>query len=162
VIAPLSERLQDRSLPAPGLLAHILVAKYYDHLPLYRQEQIFARRHQVHLPRQTLARWAELATDWLQPIYETIRTGVMAGGYVQVDETPVSDYSDSHLGQPQPEEAGRVVCTDRNSIREGTSVIQHPGGVRLPVDRIRQIRCDKPGVTAVRRTARACEDQVAA
>jgi transposase len=90
VIAPLPERLQDRSLPAPGLLAHILVAKYCDHLPLYRQEQIFARRHQVHLPRQTLARWVELAAEWLRPIYEVIRTGVMAGGYVQVDETPVN------------------------------------------------------------------------
>lgn len=54
VMAPLPKRLQDRSLPAPGLLAHILVAKYCDHLPLYRQEQIFARRHQVHLPRQTI------------------------------------------------------------------------------------------------------------
>ena len=90
VIAPLPERLLDRSLPAPGLLAQILVAKYCDHLPLYRQEQIFAQRHQVHLPRQTLARWVELAADWLQPIYEQIRTGVMAGGYVQVDETPVN------------------------------------------------------------------------
>ena len=90
VIAPLPARLQDRSLPAPGLLAHVLVAKYCDHLPLYRQEQILARRHQVQLPRQTLARWVELAADWLQPIYEAIRTGVMAGGYVQVDETPVN------------------------------------------------------------------------
>lgn len=89
-IAPLPERLLDRSLPAPGLLAQILVGKYCDHLPLYRQEQIFARRHQVHLPRQTLARWVELAADWLRPIYEHIRTGVMAGGYVQVDETPVN------------------------------------------------------------------------
>lgn len=96
VIAPLPERLQDRSLPAPGLLAHILVAKYCDHLPLYRQEQIFARRHQVHLPRQTLARWVALAADWLQPIYEQIRTGVMAGGYVQVDETPVSYLEPGH------------------------------------------------------------------
>lgn len=98
VIAPLPERLQDRSLPAPGLLAHILVAKYCDHLPLYRQEQIFARRHQVHLPRQTLARWVELAADWLQPLYEQIRTGVMAGGYVQVDETPI-DYLEPGNGR---------------------------------------------------------------
>ncbi|HTI98977.1 MAG TPA: IS66 family transposase [Dongiaceae bacterium] len=90
VIAPLPERLLDRSLPAPGLLAHILVSKYCDHLPLYRQEQIYAQRHQVPLPRQTLARWVELAADWLQPIYEQIRTGVLAGGYVQVDETPVA------------------------------------------------------------------------
>ena len=96
VIAPLPARLQDRSLPAPGLLAHILVAKYCDHLPLYRQEQIFARRHQVHLPRQTLARWVELAADWLQPIYEAIRTGVMAGGYVQVDETPINYLEPGH------------------------------------------------------------------
>lgn len=89
LIAPLPERLADRSLPAPGLLAHIVVSKYCDHLPLYRQEHIFARRHHVHLPRQTLARWVELAADWLKPIYETIRTGVMAGGYVQIDETPI-------------------------------------------------------------------------
>ncbi|HEX3625935.1 MAG TPA: transposase, partial [Verrucomicrobiae bacterium] len=89
VIAPLPERLLDRSLPAPGLLAQILVAKYCDHLPLYRQEQIFLQRHRVDLPRQTLARWVELAADWLKPIYEQIRTGVLAGGYVQVDETPI-------------------------------------------------------------------------
>ena len=89
VIAPRPECLQERSLAAPGLLAHILVSKYCDHLPLYRQEQIFARRHQVHLPRQTLVRWVELAADWLQPIYEHIRTGVLGGGYVQVDETPI-------------------------------------------------------------------------
>ncbi|NJM13764.1 MAG: IS66 family transposase [Synechococcaceae cyanobacterium SM1_2_3] len=89
VIAALPERLLDRSLPAPGLIAAILVGKYCDHLPLYRQEQIFRQRHQVPLPRQTLARWVALAADWLKPIYETIRTGVMGGGYVQVDETPI-------------------------------------------------------------------------
>lgn len=98
VIAPLPACLQERSLAAPGLLAHILVSKYCDHLPLYRQEQIFARRHQVHLPRQTLVRWVELAADWLQPIYEHIRTGVLGGGYVQVDETPV-DYLAPGNGQ---------------------------------------------------------------
>jgi transposase len=89
IIAPLPESLRERGLAAPGLLAHILVSKYCDHLPLYRQEQIFARRHDMHLPRQTLARWVELAADWLKPIYETIRTGVLGGGYVQIDETPI-------------------------------------------------------------------------
>jgi transposase len=89
IIAPLPQSLRERGLAAPGLLAHVLVSKYCDHLPLYRQEQIFARRHDVYLPRQTLARWVELAADWLKPIYETIRTGVMAGGYVQIDETPI-------------------------------------------------------------------------
>jgi transposase len=98
VIAPLPERLQDRSLPAPGLLAQVVVGKYCDPLPLYRQEQIFRRRHQVHLPRQTLARWVGLVADWLKPIYEQIRTGVMGGGYVQVDETPIR-YLDPGNGQ---------------------------------------------------------------
>ncbi len=98
VIAPLPEGLQERGLAAPGLLAQVLVSKYCDHLPLYRQEQIFLRRHQVHLPRQSLARWVALAADWLKPIYEQIRTGVMAGGYVQVDETPVN-YLDPGFGR---------------------------------------------------------------
>ena len=96
LIAPLPECLQERGLAAPGLLAHILVGKYCDHLPLYRQEQIFIRRYGVHLPRQTLARWVALAADWLKPIYEQIRTGVMAGGYVQVDETPVNYLEPGH------------------------------------------------------------------
>ena len=96
IIAPLPASLRERGLAAPGLLAHILVSKYCDHLPLHRQEQIFARRHQVQLPRQTLARWVELAADWLKPIYETIRTGVMAGGYVQIDETPIRYLAPGH------------------------------------------------------------------
>ena len=98
LLAPLPERLLDRSLPAPGLLAHIVVGKYCDHLPLYRQEQIYQQRHGVHLPRQSLTRWVELTSQWLKPIYEQIRTGVMGGGYVQVDETPV-DYLEPGNGK---------------------------------------------------------------
>jgi transposase len=96
VIAALPERLLDRSLPAPGLLAQIVVGKYCDHLPLYRQEQIYRQRHGVNLPRQSLTRWVELAADWLKPIYQHIRTGVMGGGYVQVDETPVDYLAPGH------------------------------------------------------------------
>ena len=96
IIAPLPEKLQERGVAGPGLLAQILVSKYCDHLPLYRQEQIFAQRHNVNLPRQTLARWVELCADWLRPIYEQIRTGVMGGGYVQVDETPVAYLAPGH------------------------------------------------------------------
>jgi transposase len=89
VIAELPAMLQQRSTVAPGLLAQIIVSKYCDHLPLYRQEQIYWTRHRVWLPRQNLAHWMEVAANWLKPIYQHIRTGVMAGGYVQVDETPV-------------------------------------------------------------------------
>jgi transposase len=81
VIASLPPMLQQRSGVAPGLLAQIVVSKYVHHLPLYRQEQIYWRQNRAH--------WMELAADWLKPIYERIRTGVMGGGYVQVDESPV-------------------------------------------------------------------------
>jgi transposase len=96
VLAPLPLCLQERALVTPGLLAHVLISKYCDHLPLYRQADIYTRRHGVPLPRQTLARWVELAADWLRPIYEQIRTGVLGGGYVQVDETPIEYLEPGH------------------------------------------------------------------
>ena len=96
VIAELPSLLQDRGIIAPGLLAQIIVSKYCDHLPPYRQEQIYWTRHRVWLPRQNLARWMGLAADWLKPIYQEIRTGVLAGGYVQVDETPIRYLAPGH------------------------------------------------------------------
>jgi transposase len=98
IIARLPNRLLERGLAAPGLLAQIIVSKYCDHLPLYRQEQIYDSRHGVQLPRQSLARWIGLAAEWLRPIYRQIRTGVMAGGYIQVDETPI-EYLEPGNGQ---------------------------------------------------------------
>lgn len=97
VIAALPPTLLERCLATPALIAHVSVAKFCDHIPLYRQEQIFLSRYDVYLPRQTLARWMELAAQWLKPIYEQIRTGVMAGGYVQIDETPI-DYLEPGAG----------------------------------------------------------------
>jgi transposase len=95
ILAPLGT-LQDRCIGAPGLIAAIIVGKYVDHLPLYRQEQIFTTRHGVALPRQTMAQWMGLAADWLRPIYEHIRTGVLGGGYVQIDETPIEYLEPGH------------------------------------------------------------------
>jgi transposase len=89
VIAPLPPSLQDACLAAPGLIAAVIVAKYCDHLPLYRQEKIYQLRHGVALPRQTLCRWVALAAFWLRPLYEKIKTTVLDGHHVQVDETPV-------------------------------------------------------------------------
>lgn len=96
VIAPMVPVLQERSLATPGLLAAIIVGKYVDHLPLYRQESIFKKRHGVKIPRQNMVRWMELAADWLKPIYEQIRVGVMGGGYLQVDETPIKYLNPGH------------------------------------------------------------------
>jgi transposase len=95
IIAPL-QTLQDRCIAAPGLIAAIVTGKYCDHLPLYRQEQIFASRHDVHLPRQRMAQWMALAADWLKPIYRQMREGVFATGYVQIDETPIEYLAPGH------------------------------------------------------------------
>jgi transposase len=89
VVAPLPESILERGIVAPGLLAQIVVSKYGDHLPLYRQEAIYWSRHQVWLPRQTMAEWVGLAAQWLQPIYKEIRREVLGTGYVQMDETPI-------------------------------------------------------------------------
>ncbi len=63
IIAPLPEKLQERCIAAPGLIAQIIVSKYCDHMPLYRQQQIHQKRHGVYLPRQGLARWVGLAAE---------------------------------------------------------------------------------------------------
>jgi transposase len=68
VTAELPPKLLERGILAPGLLAQIVVSKYADHLPLYRQEQIFRQRHGVALGRNTLCRGVELVAEWLKPV----------------------------------------------------------------------------------------------
>jgi transposase len=142
VTAPLPPCLQERGLAAPGLLAHVLVSKYCDHLPLYRQEQIYAQRHSLNLPRQTLARWVELAADWLRPIYDQIRTGVLAGGYVQIDETPVK-YLEPGYGQTKQGylwtvcRPGKYVFYWWNTSRAASCL-----DVIVPVDFTGKVQCD--------------------
>jgi transposase len=86
------------SLPLPksnagsSLLAHLLVSKYQDHLPFYRQIEIF-KRQGVSLPQSTVNGWFAAATDLLEPLYDTLRNKVLSSNYIQIDETtiPVMD-----------------------------------------------------------------------
>ncbi len=96
IIAPLPPRLIEGGFASPGLIASILVSKYCDHLPLYRQEKIFRQRHQVHLPRQTMARWVQTSAHWLAPIYREIQSEIFATGYAQLDETPIDFLEPGH------------------------------------------------------------------
>ena len=89
VIAPLPARLIEKGLPGAGLVAQVIVSKFEDHLPLYRQERISRERHGVNLSRQTLCGWVEEAARWLQPIYREMKAGLVAGDYLPVDETPI-------------------------------------------------------------------------
>jgi transposase len=75
--------------PGPGLLAHVLVSKYADHLPLYRQSQIYAREG-VELERSTLADWVGKSTALLLPLVDAIGRHVMAGAAIHADDTPVN------------------------------------------------------------------------
>jgi len=89
VIAPLPARLIEKGLPGAGLLTQVIVGKYEDHLPLYRQEKIYRERHGVNLSRQTLCGWVEAAADWLSPIYREMKAALLARDYLQADETPI-------------------------------------------------------------------------
>jgi transposase len=80
-----------------GLLAQIAVSKYSDHLPLYRQAVIY-KRHGFATSRQNLVRWVEQIADWLKPLYNHMRKKLLAGDYLQIDETPIK-YCDPDYDQ---------------------------------------------------------------
>ncbi len=86
--APAPDLPVERGRPGPGLLAHVLVSKYADHLPLYRQSQIYARDG-VELERSTLAGWVGHAGIALAPLVEALGETVLAGDHLHADDTPV-------------------------------------------------------------------------
>ncbi|MGX9986281.1 IS66 family transposase [Soonwooa purpurea] len=87
-IAELPERVIDKGIAGPSLLAMILTAKYIDHLPLYRQKQIFAREN-IQIPSSTIEGWTRQALEKLEPLYEQLVFDTKAQGYLQVDETVI-------------------------------------------------------------------------
>lgn len=88
VQAPAPSRPIARGIAGPGLLAHILVAKFADHLPLYRQSVIYAREG-VELERALLANWVGAASALLRPLVDAIRRHVLAGRKLHADDTPI-------------------------------------------------------------------------
>lgn len=86
--APAPERPIAKGLATPALLAHVLIAKYCDHLPLYRQSQIFARQG-VELDRSTLANWVGSACWWLEPLQARLAEHVFASQKLFADDTPI-------------------------------------------------------------------------
>jgi len=112
VVAAAPERPVAGGYASAGLLAWIALSKYVDHQPLYRLEQQSARWGAT-IPRQTMADWIRIAADWLEPVYRQMHRRLLAGSYLQADETPVR-------------------CNDPDERRGGTSegwlwVISRPG-----------------------------------
>lgn len=77
-----------RGVAGPGLLAHVLISKYADHLPLYRQQAIYARQG-VDLDRSTMADWVGGAAKLLDPLVDALGAHVLAAGKLHADDTPV-------------------------------------------------------------------------
>jgi len=87
--APVPAHVIDKGIPTTGLLAQVLVAKYLDHQPLYRQEGIFGRAG-LAIARSTLAQWVGVCGVRLQPLADALRQAMLARDVLHADETPVA------------------------------------------------------------------------
>jgi transposase len=87
-IAPLPPQVIEQGQAGAGLIAQVILSKYDEHCPLYRQQQHFERLG-VHFTRQTLCGWVEQGASWLEPIVRGMKSQLLSGDYLQVDETPV-------------------------------------------------------------------------
>jgi len=95
VQAPIAPHVIDKGLPTTGLLAQVLVAKYLDHLPLYRQEAIFQRAGHA-IARSTLAQWVGECGVRLQPLVDALSAELLRQGVLHADETPVAMLKPGH------------------------------------------------------------------
>ncbi|HGO6146849.1 TPA: IS66 family transposase, partial [Burkholderia cepacia] len=103
----------ERGLAGPGLLAHVLVSKFADHLPLYRQSAIYAREG-VDLDRSLLAKWVGHGASLMQPLVDTLRRHVMAAIKLHADDTPVPVLAPGN-GKTKTGRLWVYVRDDRNS-----------------------------------------------
>ena len=97
LIGILPSRPIEKGIPGPGLLAHILISKYVDHLPLYRQIGQF-KRLGVDVPASTMSDWVGTASDLITPLYEVLKREVLLSGYIQADETPIKVLDEDKKG----------------------------------------------------------------
>jgi transposase len=138
LVAPAPVRPVPGGYASAGLLAWIALSKYVDHQPLYRLEQM-SRRWGATITRQTMADWIGLAAQWLEPIYRLMYRELLAGDYLQADETPVrcNDPDEKHGGTTQgwlwviSRPGGDVVFDWRLSRRHGelTSLLDGYRGI---------------------------------
>ena len=155
-----------RGRAGPGLLAHVLVAKFCDHLPLYRQSEIYAREG-VELERSTLAEWVGQSAALLRPLVDALERHVMAGDRLHADDTPVPVLAPgtgktstgrlwAYLRDERPYSgmAAPAVCYRYTADRRG----EHPrahlagfSGVCRPTAMLGSTGCTTPAVSRKRR-----------
>lgn len=98
IIVPAEPRLIENSFASPELLVDIVLKKYTEHLPLYRQADILNRRHGIEISRKTMSGWMWHVGNWLRIIYEEMKAEVRNSGYLQADETCIK-YIDPGTGR---------------------------------------------------------------
>lgn len=98
IIADLPTFPIEKGIAGPGLLAQIMVDKYVDHLPIYRQVQRFAREN-VRIPANTINGWQDAISRLLYPLHQVQKRLVLGQGYLQVDETPIRVLDETKKGK---------------------------------------------------------------
>ncbi len=98
LIGELPSRPLEKAIAGAGLLAQIVIDKYADHLPLYRQMQRFERSG-VKLPYSTLTDWVSSTCKLIAPLYEALKSEVLSSNYLHVDETPIKVMDKDKKGQ---------------------------------------------------------------
>jgi transposase len=98
VIADLPVFPIEKGIAGPGLLAQVMIDKFVDHLPIYRQIERF-KREDVKIPSSTINGWQEAVCNLLEPLYENLKYRVLSQGYLQVDETPIQVLDKSKKGK---------------------------------------------------------------
>lgn len=96
ICSPMPKDFLPKSLAAPGLLAHVILSKYEDHLPLYRQEGIWQRLG-VDIPRSTLCNWVLMAAERLEKLIPLLKGDLLQSKYARADETPVQVLEENKL-----------------------------------------------------------------
>jgi transposase len=99
VIAPMPSRVIDKAIADPGLLAYILVCKFIDHLPFYRQIQIFKREFGWEPSKSTVNDWFIAVCTLLEPLYDRLKEKLLESEYIQADESPLKVQDSKNPGK---------------------------------------------------------------
>ena len=98
IIAPMMERPLPKAIVGPGLLAQIIIDKYVDHLPLYRQLERF-KREGINIPYSTIGDWIKNGCSLIDPLYESLKKLIVQSNYLHADESPIKVLDKDKKGQ---------------------------------------------------------------
>jgi transposase len=120
-MAPLPARIIDKSLVSDRVIIDTIVNKYTAHLPLYRQSALLERDCGIAITRATMCGWVMTVGEMLTPVIEAMRKELLAGSYIQADETPVDVQTHDKRGKNH-----RAYCVPRNAtVVIGAEAVLH-------------------------------------